>query len=355
MKTWMIYGAYGYTGKLLSQEAKNRGHSPVLGGRSENKLIPLAKSLDLDYIVFDLENFKVLTSVVQDYDLIFHAAGPFKFTSAPMVKACLKTGTNYVDITGELPVFKYNFKFDQQAKDIDITIISGVGFDVVPTDCLAKYTSEMIPNPTHLELGIAGTSSPSAGTLKTIIEYSDLGTLIRKNGKLVHPEKIEARKIQFSDKERMVRPVVWGDLVTAYRTTGIPNIITYMPIPKKFTGIMRSTGISKKSWVSDEYKKKIIREWIDKNVHGPDEITRYTARSYIWAQAINKEGLTAQTWLETMESYRFTALAGVRSVEKIFKLKPKGAITPALAFGSNFVLEIPETKRIDSLPNLLDV
>ncbi len=349
MKSWMIYGAYGYTGKLLSQEAKIRGHSPVLAGRSVNKLIPLADELDLDYIVFDLEDSKKLINIIRDFELIFHAAGPYKFTSAPMVKACLKSGTNYLDITGELPIFEQNFEFDQQAKDIGIAIISGVGFDVVPTDCLAKYISNKIPNPTHLEVGIAGSSSPSAGTLKTIIEYSDLGTLIRKDGVLVHPEKIHEKKIQFSDKERIMRPVVWGDLVTAYRSTGIPNIITYMPIPKKSIGVGKSTGISKESWVSNENQKKLVREWIEKNVHGPDEQTLQTARSYLWAQVTNDKDTFYQAWLETIESYRFTAVAGVRAVEKLFKLKSKGALTPALAFGADFVLEIQDTKRFDTL------
>ena len=349
MKSWMIYGAYGYTGKLLSQEAKIRGHSPVLAGRSVNKLIPLANELDLDYIVFDLEDSKTLKNTIRDFDLIFLSAGPFKFTSAPMVKACLKAGTNYLDITGELPIFEQNFEFDQQAKDKGIAIISGVGFDVVPTDCLAKYISEKIPNPTQLEIGIAGSSSPSAGTLKTIIEYSDLGTLIRKDGILVHPEKIREKKIQFSDKERLMRPVVWGDLVTAYRTTGIPNIITYMPSPKKPIGIGKSTGISKDSWASNENQKKLIKKWIEKNVHGPDEQTRKEARSYLWAQITNDKGTFVQAWLETIESYLFTAVAGIRTVEKLFKLKPKGALTPALAFGADFVLGIPETKRFDTL------
>jgi len=313
------------------------------------KLVPLAKELNLDYRIFELDDSKKIEESIQDIDLVFHAAGPYKFTSAPMVKACLKTGTNYLDITGELPIFEQNFKFDQQAKDIGIAIISGVGFDVVPTDCLVKYVSEKIPDPKQLEVGIAGNSSPSAGTLKTIIEYSNLGTLIRKNGILVQNENIQEKKIQFSDKERLMHPVVWGDLVTAYRTTGIPNIITYMPVPKNSIGIGKSTGISRESWASDEDQKEFVRKWIEKNIHGPDERTRQTSRSYLWAQVSNDEGNFAQAWLETIESYRFTAVAGVRVVEKLFKLKPKGALTPALAFGADFVLEIPDTKRFDAL------
>ncbi|MFX1344181.1 MAG: saccharopine dehydrogenase family protein [Promethearchaeota archaeon] len=349
MKSWMLYGAYGYTGSLIAQEAKNRGHSPVLAGRSAEKLIPFAKKLDLNYIVLDLNDDNILTKTVNEFDLVFHSAGPYKFTSAPMVRACLKTSTNYVDITGEIPVFEQNFEHDALAKDNGIAIISGVGFDVVPTDCLAKYVSEKITKPTSLDLGIVAMSNPSPGTLKTMLEHYNIGQLIRRNGILKPIEKEEIRKIRFSDKERTVRPVTWGDLSTAYRTTGIPNITTYFPLPKKFPNLLGSIGVSSKELLENKESKKNVERWIEENVHGPDDFKRKTYRCYISASVYNDQGKEAHAWLETMESYRFTAVAGVRSVEKLFDVEPTGVLTPALAFGKDFILEIPETKRFDSI------
>lgn len=349
MKSWMLYGAYGYTGSLIAQEAKNRGHSPVLAGRSAEKLIPFAKKLDLNYIVLDLNDDNILTKTVNEFDLVFHSAGPYKFTSAPMVRACLKTSTNYVDITGEIPVFEQNFEHDAQAKDNGMAIISGVGFDVVPTDCLAKYVSEKITKPTSLDLGIVAMSNPSPGTLKTMLEHYNIGQLIRRNGILKPIENEEIRKIRFSDKERTVRPVTWGDLSTAYRTTGIPNITTYFPLPKKFPNLLGSIGVSPKELLENKESKKNVDRWIEENVHGPDDFKRKTYRCYISASVYNDQGKEAHAWLETMESYRFTAVAGVRSVEKLFDVEPTGVLTPALAFGKDFILEIPETKRFDSI------
>lgn len=349
MNNWMLYGAYGYTGKLIMQEAISRGHKPVLAGRSAEKLVPLAEKLDLDYIILDLKEEISLVDSLNDFDLVFHAAGPFKYTSAPMVKACLKTGTNYVDITGEIPVFEENFKYHTQAQDVGIVIISGVGFDVVPTDCLAKYVSDKIPNATSLDLGITAMSSPSAGTLKTMLEHYDIGQLVRRNGNLIRLDKVEVRNVQFSDMERKVRPVTWGDLSTAYRTTHIPNITTYFPLPKKFPSLLDSLSISPKEMVENKNTREKVHKWIEENIHGPDEHRRNTSRCYIWASVQNSEGKRVQAWLETMESYQLTAVAGVRSVEKIFALKPKGALTPALAFGADFILEIPKTKRLDSI------
>lgn len=349
MSSWLLYGSYGFTGNLIAHEAKERGHNPVLAGRSSEKLIPLAEKLDLDYKVFDLNDEEKISNIIKDFDLVFHSAGPFKYTSTPMVKACLKTGTQYVDITGEIPVFEQNFTYDNLAKEKGIAIISGVGFDVVPTDCLAKYVSEKIVNPTSLELGIAAMSNPSPGTLKTMLEHYNTGQLARRNGELVPLEKVETRKIQFSDKERLVRPVTWGDLSTAYRTTGIPNITTYFPMPKKFPNLLEMIGVSAEEMSNNKQAKSKVKKWVEQNIHGPDEFKRQAYRCYIWASVKNDDGVEMQAWLETMESYRLTAVAGVRSVEKIFDLKPKGAITPALAFGSAFILEIPETVRYDTL------
>jgi len=349
MTSWMIYGAYGYTGKLIAQEAKNRGHSPLLAGRSAEKLVPVAENFNLDYKILDLKDNENLVKILKKVDLVFHAAGPYKYTSEPMVKACLKTKTNYVDITGEVQVFEQNFKYDKKAIEEKVSIISGVGFDVVPTDCLAKYVSDKLSNPISLDLGITAMSNPSPGTLKTMLEYFHTGQLIRRDGELIRLKKDNIRKIRFSDKERLVRPVTWGDLATAYRTTRIPNITTYMPLPKKFPNLLQSIGVSAKDMNENEESKKKVKEWIEKNIHGPDQVKRETYRCYLWAQVTNNKGENAQAWVETMESYRFTAVAGVRCVEKLLELEPIGVLTPALAFGADFLLEIPETIRIDSI------
>ncbi len=303
----------------------------------------------MDYKILDLKNKENLVKTLKDVDLVFYAAGPYKYMSAPMVKACLKARTHYVDITGEVHVFEQNFKYDREALNSNIAIISGIGFDVVPTDCLAKYVSDKVSNATSLELGITAMSNPSPGTLKTMLEYFHIGQLVRRNGELLRLGKENIRKIRFSDKERLVRPVTWGDLATAYRTTGIPNITTFMPLPKKFPNLLQSIGVSVKDMNEDEESKKKVEQWIEENIHGPDKKKRETTRCYLWAQATNEQGENSQAWVETMESYRFIAVIGVRCVEKLLELNLKGVLTPALAFGADFITEIPETIRIDSI------
>lgn len=352
-KTWMIYGASGYTGLLVSDEALRRGHQPVLAGRSPEKIVPLAERLGLRYVVVNLNDEETLAKILASFDLVFHAAGPFSYTSAPMVRACLKSSTNYVDITGELSVLEHTLSYDRQARENGITLVSGIGFGVIPTDCMATYVAHRVPDATQLEIAVATTGRPSAGTLKTILEHAPKGTLVRRNDQLVRcPTGTGARRIRFVDRERTVLPTTWGDLVTAYHSTGIPNITTYMAFPERFVPHMHWAGPLSQTLLAIRPIRRLIQKWVEGYVRGPDEKTRQTARASVWARAANEQGDEVQAWLETVEGYHFTAVAGIHCVERILEERLHGALTPALAFGADFVLDIPGTKRYDRLTTL---
>jgi short subunit dehydrogenase-like uncharacterized protein len=349
--TWMIYGAYGYTGQLIAAEAVRRGHRPLLAGRSAEKLAPVAEQLGLDWVAVDLDDISALTQAVARVDLVFHAAGPFVHTSAPMMRACLAAGANYVDITGEISVFLDTFSYDQAAIQRGIVLISGVGFDVIATDCLAAYVAHQVPSAVELEIAIAAISRASAGTTKTMLEMFPQGGWIRRDGQLVsHRWGKGARQVRFSHRERTVIPVPWGDLATAFQTTGIPNITTYMAFPPGSIRLMRLMTPLGQRVLAVRAIRRLFQKWVEKTVHGPDAEMRRTRRSYVWARAADESGREAQAWLETSESYQFTAVGGVCCVEKILQERPQGALTPALAFGADFVLEIEGTRRLDTLP-----
>src|SRR5579883_219884 len=112
---WMIYGANGYTGRLVAEEAVRRGHRPMLAGRSGEKMQPIADKLGLDCVAFALDDPAEIARRLQGYALVFHSAGPFVFTSEPMVRACLTVGASYLDVTGELSVFQGTFAHDADA------------------------------------------------------------------------------------------------------------------------------------------------------------------------------------------------------------------------------------------------
>lgn len=353
MADWMLYGAYGYTGKLLLAEAVRRGHRPVLAGRNSQKLRSVAEAHGLDWLAFSLTDAASLADCVQDFGLVFHAAGPFTRTAAPMRQACIAGQAHYLDVTGEIAVFEGTFAADGAAREAGIALISGAGFDVVPTDCLAKYVADQLPGATHLETAVATTVSKiSSGTAKTALDQIGQGGFIRLNDRLV-PLAFGAggKTIPFSDgRARHVIPVPLGDLAAAPRTTGLPNVTTYVHLQ-----IPALPGFSSLAAVGRRILRLPPVKWAAQKaagllVAGPDEAWRQSARCYLYARVTDPAGQFVEAWLETPEIYHFTAVAGIRAVEKTLPSHLQGALTPALAFGADFVLEMEGTTRWDRLP-----
>lgn len=347
---WMLYGAYGFTGKLIAEEAVRRGHRPVLAGRDAARLGPLAEGLGLPHVVLGLDDDRALERAVADVPLVLHAAGPFSRTSGPMLGACLARGAHYLDITGEIPVFANTFRHGPRAEEKGVALISGVGFDVVPTDCLARYVADAVPGATRLDLAVAAIGRPSAGTARTAVEILARGGLVRRAGALVpFPLGEGARTFRFPHRELWAMPFPWADLETAAHTTGIPDITVYLAYPPKTIAGIRRTARWAQAALSIPPVRRVAEAVAGRASRGPDPEMQRTGRSYVWARAEGPRGVK-EAWLETGEGYRFTAEASVRIVEKVLEASPRGALTPAMAFGADLVLEVPDTRRYDALP-----
>jgi short subunit dehydrogenase-like uncharacterized protein len=347
----MIYGAYGFTGRLAVEEAVKRGHRPVLAGRSEPKLKHIADQWGLETRRIDLDDPHGLGAALQEVQLVFHAAGPFQFTSKQMVQACLDSQTYYIDITGEIPVFQHTFSRHKDALSAGIALISGAGLDVIPTDCMAKYVSNRLPSAIELELALAAISQLSSGTARSSLEMMPRGGMRREAGQLVpYPLGSGVKRVCFPHREMMVLSTSWGDLETAYRSTGIPNITTYLAYPSRLIKIVGGIGPLLKKLARIKIVRRAAQALTGMIFTGPDEVMRRNGRSYVWACARDGDGQQVEAWLETSEAYQFTAVAGVRCVERLLEERPVGALTPAQAFGADFVLGIEGTRRFDTLP-----
>lgn len=348
MSDFLIYGAYGFTGKLIAEEAKRKGHAPLLAGRDEDKIKAVATELDMPWRAFSLDDTQALDEALTGRKAVIHAAGPYSSTAKPMVEACLRNGVHYLDITGELEVFEYIATLDREARERGIALIPGTGFDVVPTDCLAAYLKEQLPDAHHLELAFKGGGSLSRGTALTMLENIHKGGAVRKDGAITKvPTAWRTREIDFGKGGRLCVSIPWGDVSTAYHTTGIPNIIVYTatsPKALKMMRLMRRTGWLLKGGPLRSVAEKQIR----KKVKGPGQEARENTRSYIWGEAKNTSGEVCQALLITPEGYTLTAMSAVLAVEKIMDSVGKtGFMTPSLAFGNNYILELPDTRRKD--------
>jgi Uncharacterized conserved protein len=345
----VVYGSYGYNGKLIVDEAKAKGFDVVLAGRKEDALLQQSQQTGFPYQVVDIHDAMSLEKLLQPAIAVIHCAGPFQYTAKAMVDACLKTKTHYTDITGEYGVFELMAGLDQVAKDAGIMIMPGTGFDVVPSDCLAAHLKSRLPSATHLQLAFTATKGGlSRGTAKTMVEGMGSGTTIRKDGRLIQINLGEnVMEVDFGTFKSMTLCIAWGDISTAWRSTGIPNIEVYTGATEKMIRTARRSKymnwLLKQRWVKDYLQKKI-----DRKPMGPSEEKRAAGKSYLWGKVWDASGKSYVSTTETLSGYTLTAKTAVHIAEKILKgdFKP-GYQTPSMAYGKDLIIEIPHSTRKD--------
>lgn len=350
--TWMIYGAYGYTGDLIAREAKVRGMSPILAGRRGDALAPLVKDLGFEARAFALDGSPEAEEALQDVDVVLHCAGPFSQTSAPMLDACVRAHTHYLDITGEIAVFESIHDQSIRWNEAGIVAIPGVGFDVVPSDCLAAMLKHELPDATHLRLAftsVGGRLSP--GTTKTMLEgLRDGNSMVRRNGILTSiPAGSLVEDIPFASGKAQAVAIPWGDVSTAFYSTGIPNIEVFMAASDKEIGQMRMAA--RMSWMLKlPGVVPFLQKQIGKRVKGPNEAERTSGASHLWGEARNDKGRRVVMTLRTPEGYTHTAHASLGAVAHLLNhtVEP-GAYTPSMALGAVYVLSLPgvELNRVE--------
>jgi len=347
-KTFLIYGANGYTGELITRFAADRGMKPIIAGRNEAAIKSIAEKYGFEYRTFALDETEKLDAALNEVAMVLHCAGPFSLTSKAMGEACLRTKTHYTDITGEIAVFEACAAADQKAKDAGIMVMPGVGFDVVPSDCLAMHLKDRLPSATYLTLAWYGLGRMSHGTQATMTMNVGKGGAVRRDGKIMPvPAAWRTREIDFGNgvvKTGVTIP--WGDVSTAYHSTGIPNIEVYSVIPGDGVRLMKISRYL--GWL---LATKFVQKYLQRNIPpgGPNDHERMRGKTLLWGEATDDDGNRVEARMQAPEGYTVTAVAALNIAEKIMagNFTP-GYQTPAKAYGADLILEIPGVERQDS-------
>ena len=353
-KKFLIYGSYGYTGNLIAQMSIKQGLQPVLGGRNKERLVKQANALNLDYRVFDVAQLKQTKDALAEFVAVIHCAGPFWHTYKNMAQACLETKTHYIDITGEVMVIDQLMALNEHAKTAGIMLLPGAGFDVVPSDCLAAYLKSRMPDANELTLAIGSLqkgSEPgvSQGTAKTMMDGISAGTMIRDKGILkTMPLGWNTRTFDFGgSKELVCSSVSWGDLASAWWSTGIPHIETYMALPKKMIRFNKLINPVKAifNWSP---VKRFIENRINRMPAGPSAEARQHSVAKIYGEVKNNEGKRVCALMTTPNGYELTSLSTLLIMQKILSGNaPAGFQTPSSAYSKDLALEIPGVTLVD--------
>src|SRR5688572_10147277 len=292
MKPIIIYGSYGYTGQLIVNECKAKNLNVILAGRKRDALEKQHEQTGYPFEVLDMSDSLALRNLLQKGSMVLHCGGPFIYTAKAMVDACLEAKIHYTDITGEYQVFEMLAEeYDSKAKQAGIMIMPGTGFDVVPSDCLALHLKKRLPSATHLQLAFAMSKGGlSRGTKKSMTEKLGSGSLIRKNGVLtVIPIGEKYMDVDFGSYKSKTLNIPWGDISTAWRSTGIPNIEVYAGATDKMISNAKKSNyfnwLLRQRWLKDFMLRKI-----DKKPAGPSEENRESGRSYLWGKVSDSAG-----------------------------------------------------------------
>lgn len=342
MPRWMIYGANGYTASLVARAAARRGLNPVLAGRNAPSVQKLAAELGLEFRVFELGQPSVVIESIRDCRLVLHCAGPFSATSQPMIAACLSARVHYLDITGEISVFANAQQQAEQAWRADVVLIPGVGFDVVPSDCLASSLVQALPAATQLVLAFEAGGGPSPGTARTSVEGLGKGGVVRKDGQLTAvPLAYKSRQIPFAHASRMAMTIPWGDVYTAHVSTGIGNIEVYMSVaPATIQRLRRIRWLQPllgTAWVQDFLKKRV-----GKSIKGPSDERRNSTTCQLWGEVCSSDGRRVSATMTTPNGYDLTVTASLGIVEYLLSEDVEGGFyTPSLLMGAGYAASLP--------------
>jgi short subunit dehydrogenase-like uncharacterized protein len=343
----LVYGATGFVGGHIARTAVGSGVPTILAARDAAKLERIAAGLGAERRAFRLADPVAVERGLEGAAVVLNCAGPFKYTAEALAGACLRAGVPYLDITGEIPVFEAMQAKDREAKARGVMLLPGAGFDVVPTDCLALHLKRRLPSATRLRLAFQsiGPAGLPPGTQRTGIELLDYGDRVRRNGRLIRPDRQSPILVDFGSGPIEAALVPWGDVFTAFYSTGIPNIEVYIAAPPP---LRRQLAFARA--IAPLAKWGPVRNLLLMGVQpGPIPPLRARTSTHVWGEVADVERRSASARLHGPEAgVEWTTAAALGAARKALSgLAPAGYQTPASAYGPDFVLEAEGVTRED--------
>ena len=347
-KDILIYGANGYTAELITELAVQEGSQPIQAGRALHKIEPLASRHGLPYRIFGLEDPKVVAVNLKGVAVVLNCAGPFTRTARPLAEVCMQAGIHYLDITGEIEVFELLATFGGMAQQQGVMLMPGVGFDVVPSDCLAAHLKRRMPDATSLTLAFQTSSRPSHGTATTMVENLHRGGMIRRGGQLTAvPSGWATRAVDFGQGPLKTMSIPWGDVSTAWISTGTPDIQVFMAAPLGLRMMSKASryfgGV-----LASELVTNFLKKQIDAGPAGPDDAQRSRGGCHFWGEVRNAAGQSMSARLDTMEGYALTAETAWDIAKRVANGPAQaGFRTPSQVFSPDYLLNFTGCRRAD--------
>lgn len=324
MKKLLIYGATGYTGRMAAERAKALGLNVEIAGRDGSRLASLATQLGVPFRVFEAN--APAEASLSGISVLLNFAGPFAHTAEALMRACMKAGVDYLDITAEINVYRLAERLGAEAAAHSVMLLPGVGWDVVPTDSLAVQVAKRVKDPFALNIALHVPGSMSRGSAMSVSEIIGAGVLTRVDGELVATPDATPRHFDFGEGPVLCAPLSFGDLVTAWHSTGIANIAMFVHVS------------------GDAFPEGDLSRLPD----GPSAEERNAHRARAVVEVVGTDGSIARSVIDTVNGYTYTPLSAVEAAGRILNGdRQAGFATPSQVFGSGFAQSIVGTHITD--------
>jgi short subunit dehydrogenase-like uncharacterized protein len=334
----LLYGATGFSGRLIAERLVEGGRDVVLAGRDAQRLAVLAETMGVSYRVFDLGDPQRIEHGLADIHIVVNAAGPFRQTASVMIDACIRTRTHYVDIAGEWPVFASALSRGRAAAAGGTMLMPGVGFSIVASDCLLAHATAQVSDATLLRVAVSQPVVMSRGTLRSMSAMTSRTVMVRRDGALrpIPVGQLE-RSFDFGEGLRTSVAVSLPDVVTGQHTTGVGSIEAYAEAGW-WSRILYQGGAIAARIFDDGVVQQSLQLLSAVWPAAPPPAARQRAGHVIVVEAVDRWRRARHFRLRTLDGYTVTAITSGAIIERIFAddLIP-GFQTPADLYGADLI------------------
>ncbi len=336
-----VYGATGYTGKLVAAELAAANADFVISGRNEAKLNALVGELrtGVKALAAPLDDPIALRTLLDDCAAVINCAGPFTLYGEPVLEAAVDTETHYLDTTGEQDYIRVALsKYGPEAEKAGVAVIPTMGFDYVPGDMIASLTAQGLGELDSLTLNyaVAGFKA-TRGTARSAIEGLTGGDTEWRDLKWREASGRMGRgTFEFPEigAKRMAR-YPSGEQITVPRHVPTKNVITSItastvagPLGRAISVVGPATSIAMRTPL-----KRLLSAGINRLPEGPSPEDRANARFMIVCDAV-RGGESRRGIIRGRDVYGLTAAMVARGalIAAGKEFEGRGGLAPAQAF-----------------------
>jgi saccharopine dehydrogenase (NAD+, L-lysine-forming) len=353
----LLYGATGFSGAALAEALADLGDNLLLGGRDPARLAPLAERLGLAWRAFPLDDSPAAADALEDVDVVLNAAGPFQATARPMLTAALATGTDYLDLAGEWPVFELARGLGPAALGAGVMLMPGVGFSIVAGDCLLAMAKAAVPGAVRLRIATSRPHVMSRGSVATALSLGSDETLVCRAHRLHSlPAGRLTADFDFGAGRTRAVSIPWPDVVSAPVSTGIGEVEAYAEAPALGRLAWPASRAALDMWdrllpgAADAWQRLLVAAV----PQAPPAALLADAGFTLVAEAEDPWRRRTTLRMRAADGYGFTTVSAAAILRRVLAgERTPGYRTPSLEFGARLPLELG-IARFDSGPGLLD-